>query len=209
MNAKTSSKPKKHLPYWAVLLIGIIVTAVVANLLSILLQIGGFAGWKSLSKPTSQPIHIIYADSNVVWVETNDSNIFELTVNCYRENCFQWLKTTEAIPSTGGGTILSNGTNCASLNKEVFPISFSRKEIECVKVVEFGAEYGSVTYYDLLADGTLGYWDNGNNSISTLFFFVTATFILPFLVAAIISVVYLIKNVIQHIRAASDATDVG
>ena len=203
MNAEAESKPIKRLPYWAILLIGVVVTGVVANLLSILLQIGGFRTWKSLSKPLSQATHIIQADSNVVWVETKDSEMFELTVNCYRENCFQWLKTTENIPDTGAGTILSRGTNCASLSTEIFPLSPSGKVIECIKVVDFGAEYGSVTYYALLADGTLQYWENGNNSISIAVFFVIATFILPFLVAVLISVVYLIIKIVKRTRASA------
>jgi hypothetical protein len=203
MNTESESKPKKRLPYWAVLLIGVIVTGVVANLLSTMLQIGGLTTWKSLSKPPSQAIHIIYTDSNVVWVKTKNSEIFELTVNCYRENCFQWLKTTEDLPGPSAGTFLSRGTNCASLSTEVFPISPSEKVVECVKVVQSGGEFGSVAYFALMADGTLQYWANGNSIIAMQVLFVFATFILPFFAAVLISAVYLIKNFIKRVRAGA------
>ena len=209
MKMESESKPKRHLPYWAVLLIGVIATALVANLLSIMLQIGGLATWKSLSKPSSQAIHIIHADPNVVWVATKDSEIFDLTVNCYRENCFQWLKTTEEVPNQSIDTILSRGTDCASLSTEMFPISPSGKVVECVKVVRFGAEFGSVAYFALMEDGTLQYWENDNNSIATLVFFVFATFILPFFAAILISVVYLIKNIVKRIRTNAATIEAG
>jgi hypothetical protein len=200
MNIESKSKLKKQLPYWVFLLIGVIATSLLANFLSIFFQTGGFKTWKSLSTPPSQATHIIHADTNVVWVETENSEIFALTVNCYRENCFQWLKT-EDIPDPFAYMTLYRGTNCASLHTEQFlPLSPFGKEIECVKVDELGVEYGTVSYFALMADGTLMYWENTISIFSMQFFSAFFTYILAFFVAIIISVIYLIRNIIKRIR---------
>jgi hypothetical protein len=200
MNADVNIKSRKRLPYWLVLPLGVVLTVIVANFLFTMSEIGGFETWRNLQSPPSPSTHIINADGNVVWVETKDKEIFELTVNCYRENCFQWIKTDEDIPSyiEGAGIIIYRGTDCKSLNSEIFPLSPYGEMIECVKVANFGAGYGSVTYFALMTDGTLKYWANGNTAFVSQLMPICTTYILPLIVAVLITVAYLIKNSINH-----------
>jgi hypothetical protein len=187
-------------------LIGGIVTAIVANFLMIVLMMDGFTPWKSLPKLPSQAIHIAYADTNNVWVETNGAQKFTLPLNCYNnQNCYRWIKVDDVPKPMDGysGVSLYRGTDCTSINNDRFPIALSGKVIECVKVVEVGAEFMSVVYFALMADGTLQYWQGGSNAIATELFPVFATIItiiLVFFVTVIISAVYLIKNIIRRIR---------
>lgn len=200
MNTDVNIKTRKRLPYWLVLLLGVVLTLIVANFLSVMFQMGAFVAWQNLSSPPSPSTHILSADGNVVWVETKDKEIFELTVNCYRENCFQWTKTVKDIPLyvEGAGISINRGTDCKSLSSETFPLSPSGEMIECVNVTNFGSGYGSVTYFALMADGTLKYWSNGNNAISSQLTFICATCVLPFIVAVLITVAYLFGNFVNR-----------
>jgi uncharacterized paraquat-inducible protein A len=50
---------------------------------------------------------------------------------------------------------------------------------------------GSVTYYALMSDGVVKLWRNSNSSIGQSAFFFLSTFVVPVLVAIIISTLYL------------------
>ena len=199
MTIASESRPKKKLPYWAVVLIGVIVTAIVANFLMSIFLVGGFTSWTALPKPPSQIIHVVHADTNNVWVETTDAQKFKLLLNCYNnKSCYQWTKVDD-VPKpidSYSGLSLDKGTDCTSLNKNRFPTAPFGKVIECLKVVEIGAEYGFVIYFALMADGTLQYWANGSNAIAAELLPVFTIFVLPFFVAIMISVLYLINRVL-------------
>jgi hypothetical protein len=202
MNKDTKLDLKKRTPYWAAMLIGIITTIVVSYLLTINFINGAFTFWKSLDSPPSGASHIIDADPDNIWIEANDGHIFTLSLYCYRnESCYRWVMVDNAsdIPPTQY-VPLERGVNCTGIRDGFFPRNPMGKITECVSATFYGMESGYITYFVLMADGKVKYWQHGNSLIEDIYLFFISTVVLPILVAVIISVVYLVRYIVRKSR---------
>jgi len=121
------------------------------------------------------------------------------------ENCYQWTKINEQTETAPlQYQPIKRGENCSSLGGSFSPSIPSTFEVkECVLAPAYGVpdpEWGDETYFALMADGTIEYWQHGNGPLDFFGFFIFSTMILPVIVAVIISVMYLVKNVLQRRR---------
>jgi len=195
MNQEITAKTKKPLPYWAALIICVALTCVISNFLTLMFQFGGFTTWKSLSKPASGATHILDADGDNVWVEAGDGNLYTLTLYCAdNEKCKQWKivdSATEISPFQCRPIIRES--NCSSIKSSFSPNNPLTGEVnECV--VADGCfpepEYGSQTWFALMSDGSVKYWQHGNGMLGFYGFFICSTIVLPIVTAIIVTAIY-------------------
>jgi hypothetical protein len=207
MGAKTESQSKDNVPFGFVLFVGILLTCILANAISFPLQSGMFTSWKSLPALPSKAIHVVEVDADNVWVETSNGEIYAATLLCGKaEDCDQWIEIdslTEITPLQYQP--IKRGENCSSLDGSFSPSIPSRFEVkECILATAYGVpdpEWGYKTYFALMTDGTVKYWQHGNGILGFFGSFIFSTVILPILVAVIISMIYLIRNVLQRRKA--------
>ncbi len=207
MNKEIGVKRQKRIPYWAALIIWVAVTCVSANTLTLVFQFGGFTPWRSLPKPPSGAVHIIDADGLSVWVETGDGNLYTLTLYCgASENCFQWIridKAEEIHPFQCRP--IERGPDCASIGGSLWPNDpVPGKVGECIVADACipDPEFGSLTYFAMMSDGSVKYWQHGAGLLGFQVFFIASTIALPILVAIVVSIVYLIKYIIRKRQKA-------
>jgi hypothetical protein len=195
MDNEITPKIKKPLPYWAALIIWVALTCVISNFLTLMFQFGGFTTWKSLSKPTSGATHIRDADGDNVWVEAGDGNLYTLTLYCVdNENCKQWKivdGSTEINPLQCRP--IKRASECTSLKSSFFPNNPLTGEVnECV--VANGCfpdpEYGSETWFALMSDGSVKYWQHGNGLMGFYVLFIGSSIVLPIVTAIIVTAIY-------------------
>src|SRR5690349_17993997 len=108
---------KKNLPYGMVLFLGMLLTCLVANAVTIPMQSGIFTSWKSLSNLPSKAIRIVEADQDNVWVEADDGQIYTATLWCKgNESCYQWtIIVDKAEIEPLHFQPIKRGENCSSL----------------------------------------------------------------------------------------------
>lgn len=194
------SKPKKRIPYWLVLVIGIASTCILMNILSISLQQGVFNSWKSLNSPPSKPVQILNADVSRVMVKAGDGRVFTAALSCSgNEICHQWVAVEDESKIPIMPLPIRRGNNCETLDDGILPFNPKGVLIECAHALIPGPEMWEETYFALMSDGSVWYWQNGGSIFVTQALFIISTFILPIFVALLISLVYLIKHFISRI----------
>ncbi|MFT3890798.1 MAG: hypothetical protein QM730_04120 [Anaerolineales bacterium] len=207
MGVKKESPSKDNVPFGVVLFVGMLLTCILANAISFPMQSGMFTSWKSLPALPSKAIHIVEVDPDHVWVETSNGDIYTAALMCKEtENCNQWIEIvspTEIMPLQYQP--IKRGETCSSLDGNFSPSIPSKFEIkECILATAYGVpdpEWGYKTYFALMADGTVKYWRHGNGILGFFGSFIFSTVILPVLVAVVISMSYLIRNVLQRRKA--------
>lgn len=193
---KQDITPKSHrrIPYWIAIIIGALVSCLVANILTLGFQLGKFTFWKTLPKPSVAVRQIVDADQNKIWIESDEGRIFSYSMNCFsNDNCLKWMienDPMEVSPSFGSSS--TKGSDCTTLDpRQKNPRG---KVVECLLVDSSGPEYGSITFFALLADGSIKYRMLSNSTIGMYFFIFLSTFVLPVIVMMIISLVYIFKK---------------
>jgi hypothetical protein len=206
MDKDANTNANKQTSYWTVLITSVTITCIAANLVTLISQSGGFTTWKLLPKPPSGAVRIVDADGSNVWIEANDGNIYTLTLYCSEGgNCRQWQKVDDSAKiDPFQCRPVKRGSNCATLGGSFSPNKpFTGEVTECI--VADGCfpdpEYGSETYFALLSDGTVKYWQHGNGLLGFFGFFIISTLILPTIVAILISAIYLVRNVLRRRKA--------
>lgn len=197
INIGNKSKPRERIPYGLSMVLGAIYTCTIATLLTSGFLHGNLTGWKNLSKPSSGATHIIDADPSDLWVDSSEGSIFTLSIYCFEnKNCKKWIRVNnpnDISPDRYGE--ISRGTDCANLSFfSASPINPPGKVIECLMAPFNSPDFGSVTYFALMNDGSVKYWKHGNDLISIYFFYCISTIILPIVVMIIISLVYSSKR---------------
>jgi hypothetical protein len=204
MNNKVELKRKKRYPYWQALLLGILITCIASNVLTILFQFGTFTPWKALPRSPSKAVHIIEADPDNIWIELEDKRIFALTMYCYQnKNCYHWqIVNNSAEINPINYHQVQKEKDCTSISD--FPGNpWFGKVSECILAPAYGVpdpEWGYETYFVLMEDGTVRYWQNGNGILSFYFFFILSTIVLPLAVAIIITITYLILFIVRKFK---------
>ncbi len=167
---------------------------IAANLLSILSQRGAFKFWRSLSVPPSPAIEIINADPFNVWVKTTDGRMYTATTNCSQRNkCDTWVlaeDASEIVPLQTENTV--QGPNCEDFDGR-FPANPSGKVMECVQTYQpsFPEGGGLSTYFALMSDGTLKYWQLSEGSFLTPFLYLgISNIVCPLIGLLIITGIY-------------------
>lgn len=129
---------------------------------------GLFSTWKLLSSE-KQFERINDAGSQWVWATVESGQNYILDSNCNREaGCNTW-SPMEAIPENllhPGDTILERRTSCDNFPNGFFFLRNPPSEvIECSRVLHAGPEFGSVTYYALVEDGSIWRWEFNSSII--------------------------------------------
>ena len=191
-------KSKKRIPYWLALIVGTLVTCVVMNIITISFQLGVFNPWTSIKSPPSGAVKIIDANYREIWVETNNGQIFTTCIyGPESDNCAEWKLIKDASEIPEQQFPITRASDCKGLRDGTNP---NGQIVECVYANFPGPEMGEETYFALMADSSLKYWGNGASIIATQIFFGLSTIVLPFFVAVLISVVYLIMYIVRRIK---------
>jgi hypothetical protein len=200
---KTSEKPKEELPVWVVIFLGAFLTCIFANAITFLLEFGAFSFWKSLPSTPTTATHISEADPDTIWVETKDGQIYTIGINfCQYKNCNSWtlIENPADIKPMQYHAIV-RGDDCFNLGIYDSPNYSPGDEIkECIYASAAGVpdpEAGYVTYFALMKDGRVKYWQNGNSLLGFQFFLILSTFVLPIVAVVIISAYYEIRKYLQ------------
>ncbi|MBI3172612.1 MAG: hypothetical protein HYZ25_02760 [Chloroflexi bacterium] len=194
-------KPRKGIPFWLTLLLGTLIACVVMNAITISFQLGAMNSWESFKSPPSGAKRIIDANWREIWIETNDGQIF--TACLYGpddELCPQWKLVENVSEVPEQSFPISRGNDCKDLQEGTFPRNPKGQMVECIYAYFPGPEMGEEVYFALMEDGSVKYWNNGGSIIATQIFFVFSTIIVPFFVAILISVIYLVRNVIRRVK---------
>jgi hypothetical protein len=196
MDKDIDDKQRRRIPYWAVMLITVTTTCVLANLFTMAAQRGYFRLWKSLPLLPANAVSILDADGNNVWVETEDGNLYTLKLSCGNTdtNCNQWSRVNDPSGITPFQcTPLQRGASCNSLEG---PFSLGNPLIgevqECV--VANGCfpdpSYVTETRFALMSDRTVKYWHHGNGFMGPYIDLALSTIAFPFIAVIIVSVIY-------------------
>ena len=180
LSARAKPQSSDELPFWMVLFLTIILTCIVANTITISFQSGMFTIWRSLPPPPLKTTHIIDADGDNVWIGDGEGNLYTLTLYCSgSDDCHQWVRLddVENIDPLQCHPV-QRGPDCRTLSGAFSPNNPSGGKVhECI--VADGCfpdpEYGSETYFALMADGSVKYWKHGNGLLGFSFFFVLST----------------------------------
>jgi hypothetical protein len=195
------SSQRKTLPYGLTLLVSVILSCILMNVFTMSSQPDMFNSWTSLNSPAPGVNRIIDANFRQVWVETQDSRFFtaELFFNCEdKDMCWEW-KEIENIPDMPEPYFpILRGNDCATLQKDTTPSNPNGQVLECVYTHFPGPEFGSKSFFALMADGNILYWHDGDSIIETQALFILSTFIIPFIVAVIVSVIYLMIHIMNR-----------
>ncbi len=193
MDQYAKPKKKRRFPYWAAMLLGVVGCAITANAFTIALQLGAFNTWASLPDTPPGTAQIVDADDTNVWVKTGDNDIYWYELYCVgKDTCRQWAPVRSASEIKASRVVpLQRGRQCPKSASDLFPVNPAGGLVQCVLVAYPGPEMGSVTYYALMADGTVKLWRNSGSLIATYAFFFLSTIILPIVSAIIISALYL------------------
>jgi hypothetical protein len=163
---------KRRVNTWLASFLILVSICIVSNVLSIMLQRGAFKFWKSLPSLSSPVAQIINADPFRVWVKTTDNQFFTAHMTCANDNeCDKWflVKDAEEIyPVQVTNTIRK--TNCEDFNRQ-FPRNPLGKVMECIETYQPPMPEGGGfrTYYALMSDGTVKYWQLFGGSFLTPF----------------------------------------
>jgi len=205
VSVKDQSQSRDRLPYGVVVFLATLFTCLAANAITLSAQSGLFTTWETLPGLPSGATHIIDADGDNVWVEDGEGNLFTLALRCGEDShCPEWQRVNdlaEIQPVQCHPT--KRGANCTSLKGSSSPSPLSGEVSECI--VANGCfpdpEYGYETYFALLSDGTVKYWQHGSGILGFVFNFVLSSVILPFIVAVIISIIFLVRHVAKRNKA--------
>ena len=204
-SGKGQSQPQDKLSYGMIVFLATIFTCIAANAITLSAQLGLFTTWETLPGLPSGATHILDADGDNVWVEDGNGNLFTLALRCGEDsNCPEWQSVddvAEVQPIQCHPT--QRGANCTSLKGSSSPSPLFGEVSECI--VADGCfpdpAYGYETYFALLSDGTVKYWQHGSGTLGFVFNFVLSSVILPFIVAVIISIILLVKHVAKRNKA--------
>jgi hypothetical protein len=207
------STQRKKLPYWLTLLIGLILSCILMNAITMTYPGGVANSWEALGSPPAGVKAIVDVTVSQIWVETQDGSLFTADIQfpCKDKDClergieWEWKSINDFSDVPTQNFPVARGNDCAKLQDGVVPSNPKGQIVECVYAYELGAEYRSEGYFALMADGNILYWEGGNNAIATELNLIFSTFICPLITAVIISAIYLVIYVIRRDFRKSEA----
>ena len=197
----TSRPQRKTLPYWLALLIGVVLTCILTNAVTASSQFGMFNSWTSLNSPPSGAKKLIDAQYNQIWIEANDGRFFTASIlfNCEgKDMCWEWEVIDEVPKMFESDFPLMRASSCKEVRDDKFLSNPDGQIVECVYARFLGPDFWEEGYFALMADGNVLYWKNGGNALGTQVVFILSTVIVPFTMAVIISIIYLIMHIINQ-----------
>ena len=212
------SPQRKKLPYWLTLLIGVLLSCILMNAITITFPGGVPNSWENLGSPPAGIKGIVDATFSQVWVESDDGSLFTADIQfpCKDKDCkereteWEWKAINDFLSIPTQNFPVARGKNCAKLEDGLVPSNPKGQIVECVYAYELGLEYREEGYFALMADGNVLYWEGGNNAIATQLNLIFSTFICPFIVAILISAIYLLIYVIRRdFRKSTDPEEAG
>ncbi len=198
------NRRRKILPYWFTLSIGVVLSCILMNLLTIIFQheIVEFWSWTTLSDAPAGIKTIVTARPNQVWVETQDGGLFigDIDFSCPGDFtvCWEWRSVSNFSEIPQQAFPVRRDDNCKNLRNDISPRNPRGEMVECVYAYELGAEYGDEGYFALMSDGSVLHFQEGHTWITSDILFIFSTFIFPIIVAIIISVIYLVIYIIRR-----------
>lgn len=188
---KLESKSHRRMNRRAVVLLGAIISCLVASTLSSIYHLGGFTPWRSLPKPPFNPIHIVEADQDNIWLEADDRKIYSLSLFCRNGDCFHWglIDPEKGITPFQYGESIRGG-DCKSLRNTLFPGDPRSKQVlECILSPSVG-EWGHDTYFALLPGGNAMYWTHRSGRFNPVVLILISTVTVPLATTLLISAIY-------------------
>jgi hypothetical protein len=185
MRSKTGTRSQKSTR--SIVLKGLLLSCLLANLFSAFYYKGGFTPWQVLPAPPSPAVHILDSDQENVWVQTSDGQAYSLTLSCRAGSCFQWLEfdpAEEITPMQYGQP--SRGDNCASLNRKLIPFDPPFQPLQECSLSPSAGEWGHDTYFALLTDGRLMYWTHRSGRLTPPVLLLISTLGIPLAVAPVL-----------------------
>jgi hypothetical protein len=163
------------LPFIVFTFLGIAFSIAVGFLIVVLNDGGAFNSWKLLDD-SLRFYRIVDANSRTVWAKNKDDKLFYYKdikqAYCDNNDCNKWIETKDV---SGDAHYrfehpVEKDTSC-----HFDDLMFLRKPpgtiIECARGWYAGPEFGTVSYYALLNDGTIWKWEhNGDNLLYTVMF---------------------------------------
>jgi len=150
-------------------ILGIAVSVGVGLFIVILNDGGAFNSWKLLDSQYRFR-KIVDANSNTVWAENKDGQLFYYKdikqAYCDNNDCNKWTETKGVSEDAhyGGERPLEKNVACHFDN-----LMFLRNPpdiiVECARGWYAGPEFGTVTYYALLNDGTIWKWEHHGDKL--------------------------------------------
>ena len=202
------SKPKRRISIWPILIGGAFASCIVMNTISSFFQSGAFQPWTSLASPPARATTIIDADPRQIWIETQDRQYFTCPLDfAGMQLCPKWqvIPHESNLPNIHSYT--ARGSDCQDLQAGLFPFNPKGQVVECVYANETEPDRGEGTYFALMKDGSLQYWQYfGNLPEQRIFDFILDTFVIPVLVVIIISIVYGIFYGIKQFKQKREDT---
>ena len=195
---------RKILPYWLTLLIGLVLSCILMNLLTITFQteIFNFWSWITLIDAPAGIKRIIAARPNQAWVETQEGSLFiaDRSFACPGDftMCWEWRSVSNLSEIPQQTFSIRRGDHCKNLRSDHSPRNPIGKMVECVYAYELDAEYGDEGYFALMSDGSVLHFQKGRTYMTSNILLIFSTFVFPIIVAIIISVVYLVIYVIRR-----------
>jgi hypothetical protein len=199
------SQSEDSLPYGIVLFLYVIFTCIVANVITFARQSDFFESWNSLPNLPSGAAHIVDADADNIWVADGNGNLYTLTLRCAKnDNCPEWQRVEDATAIQPFECHpIKRAADCTSLVGSYSPSALSGEVNECIVVegCSFEPSYGYETYFALMSDGTVKYWEHGSGTLVLASNFVLSSVVLPLIVAFIISIVYWVRHAAKTVKA--------
>jgi hypothetical protein len=176
-----NQETKSRINNWLASLLILVSICIVSNVLSVLLQRGAFKFWTPLPDLSSPVTQIVDADPFRVWVKTVDNKMYTAHMTCSNDkDCHTWalVKDVDEIHAIQAPNTVRE-TNCEGFDRQ-FPKNPSGKVLECIETYQPAMPEGGGfrTYYALMSDGTVEYWQLFEGS-----------FLMPFLCVGIPSIV--------------------
>jgi hypothetical protein len=152
-------------------------------------SLGEFTSWEILDS-TLKFEHIVDANTSMVWVQATNGKIYLRKSNCQSQSkCDEWIEAPN-VPNDShknGGFVINKGNICPTSSS--LPKKLPGETAECALGWTQSAN-GVGSYYALLSDGTVWYWEVpiGSDTISIM---VLISTIIGFILGVIIGIVFI------------------
>jgi hypothetical protein len=172
-------------------ILGTIIGFVVGFGISSLSSRGMFSRWELISSGNIVPENILHADSNTVWVETAQGEMYFHQINCPATNtdCETWKQEIQVNRFNNTGKPPQDNEGCAA-RVSTRPKAPPSNSIQCVYASRVNVTKDRFTYYALTTNHEVLYWrtPTENESLSIRNIFVPMGFFAGLLVGTAVAI---------------------
>lgn len=176
----TQNKPEIfHLMLLLVIftILGVVIGFGVGSGISFFSSMGTFSYWKPLDAAPSVPEKILYANSNSVWIETAQGDIYIHQLNCsiLSADCKAWKVEKDGSRFKYYEQPSESNEGC-TVNVSVRPNAPPNNSIQCTYASRVNTLNDGFTYYALTGDHEVFYWRTPNSAQRLIIFIFSILF---------------------------------